>query len=518
MRSVNGISAEAMSPRAFLAEIGSALNAEAERRETFATELEHTVLNDALARHHWRRLGRCAADDGYDELESFVIDGHPYHPSYKSRIGFDPVDNVAFGPEFATPLRPLWVALHRDVARRTTAPGVDAEAFLRRDLGADAYTRFRSVLTGTGQRMEDYRLLPVHPWQWREQVVGALFPLLADGSLVPVGTAPDDYRAQQSLRTLANATRPERASLKLSLSIVNTSTARTLAPHTVANAPLVTGWLQHLAGADRYLTEELRTVLLGEVMGVAYDPGPAPAVASQPAGMLSAIWRESLHPYLEAGEAAAPFTALCHVDAAGEPFIGRWVKDQGVESWTRRLLEVAVPPVLHFLLAHGIALEAHAQNLILIHEDGRPRRLGLRDFHDGIRFSAAHLADPGARPALHPTPAAHFRVNRNSYLEAETAEEVRDFVHDAFFFVNLAELAMFLDDRFGLAERRFWSIARGVVEAYQRRFPSPDSRRARFDPLVPTVSVEQLTTRRLLPDTALRLHKVPNPLSEVTGA
>jgi 2-[(L-alanin-3-ylcarbamoyl)methyl]-3-(2-aminoethylcarbamoyl)-2-hydroxypropanoate synthase len=510
VRSVNGHSAEAMSPRAFLTEIGPALSADPERRERFAGELEHTVLNDVLARHHWRRLGRGAGGAGYDELESLVIDGHPYHPSYKSRIGFDPVDNVAFGPEFANLVRPLWVALHRDMARRTAAPGVDAEAFLRRDLGPEAYTGFRSVLAEAGHRPDQYRLLPVHPWQWREQVVGALFPLLSDGALVPVGTAPDDYRAQQSLRTLANATRPERASLKLSLSIVNTSTARTLAPHTVANAPLITGWLQHLAGSDPYLSGELRPVLLGEVLGVAYG--------GQPAGMLSAIWRESLHPYLEAGEGAAPFTALCHVDAGGEPFIARWVKDQGAEPWTRRLLEVSVLPVLHFLAAHGIALEAHAQNLILIHEDGRPRRLALRDFHDGIRFSAARLADPAARPALHSTPASHLRVNRNSYLEAETAEEVRDFVHDAFFFVNLAELAMFLEDRFGLAERRFWSIARGVVEAYQRRFPPARGHADGFDLLVPTVSVEQLTTRRLLPDTSLRVHEVPNPLAQVTSA
>ena len=512
LRAVDGDVAEATSLRAFLDEIAPALPAEPQRRERFATELEQTVRNDSQSRCHWRRQGRRAADAGFDELESLVIDGHPYHPSYKSRIGFDPADNAAFGPEFGRPVRPLWVALHRDLARRSSAPCVGAEAFLRRDLGHDTYTGFQSTLAGGGHRPDDYRLLPVHPWQWRTQPAGPLLSLLADRALVPVGLGPDDYRAQQSIRTLANVTRPERASLKLSLSIVNTSTARTLAPHTVVNAPLITGWLRRLLAADPYLAGELRPVLLGEVLGVAFDPGEASTGAGQPAGMLSAIWRESLHPYLEAGEAAAPFTALTHVDAGGEPFIARWVNDQGAEAWTRRLLEVTVPVVLHFLVGHGIALEAHAQNLILIHEDGHPRRLGLRDFHDGVRFSAAHLADPGARPGLAPTPASHFQVNRNSYLEAETAGEVRDFMHDAFFFVNLAELAMFLEDRFGLVERRFWSLARGVVEAYQRRFPSLDDRAAAFDVLAPMVSVEQLTTRRLLPDTSVRLHPVPNPL------
>ena len=176
-----------------------------------------------------------------------------------------------------------------------------------------------------------------------------------------------------------------------------------------------------------------------------------------------------------------------------------------------------MPPVLHFLVAHGIALEAHAHNLALTHERGRPRRLVLRDFHDGIRFSAAGLADPAARPALDPTPPEHRRVNRNSYLEAESDEEVRDFAHDCLFFVNLAELAMFLEDHFDLAEERFWSLARLVVEDHRRRFPDLAARAARFDVLAPEVSVEQLTTRRLLPDTEVRTQRVRNPLSAVGG-
>ena len=345
--------------------------------------------------------------------------------------------------------------------------------------------------------------LPVHPWQWERHGSTAWAALVAEGALVPLGPAADDYRAQQSIRSLANTSRPGEPTLKLALSIVNTSTARTLAPHTVTNAPLVTAWLQGIAAGDPYLAGELRPVLLGEILGVAHSPE------------LAAIWRESLHRHLAAGEEAAPFTALCHVDATGEPFIASWVKEQGVEPWARRLLEVAVAPVVHFLVAHGIALEAHAQNLILIHDGGRPRRLALRDFHDGIRFWPAGLADPARRPPLRATPPEHLRVNRNSYLEAATGDEVRDFVCDCLFFVNLAELAMFLEDRFDLAEERFWSLARRVVEDHRRRFPGLAARAGRFDVLAPEVLVEQLTTRRLLPDTEVRLQPVRNPLALV---
>jgi 2-[(L-alanin-3-ylcarbamoyl)methyl]-3-(2-aminoethylcarbamoyl)-2-hydroxypropanoate synthase len=480
LRSVNGeAAAEATSPRRFLDEIGPELPADPQRRRAFATELEQTIANDTQARRHWAEVGRPAAGASFDELESLVVDGHPYHPSYKSRLGFEADDNAEFGPEFARPIRPVWMALRRALVECSALGG------LRPELG------------------DGWVVLPVHPWQWRRHGSTTWAALSAEGALVVLGTGDDDYRAQQSIRSLANVSRPRKPTLKLALSIVNTSTARTLAPHAVANAPLITGWLQGIAARDPYLAGELRPVFLGEVLGVAHSPE------------LSAIWRESLHPYLRAAEEAAPFTALGHVDATGEPFIAGWVKEQGVEAWARRLLEVTVPPVLHLLVAHGIALEAHAQNLILIHEGGRPRRLALRDFHDGVRFSVAGLADPAARPALRPTPPEHLRVNRNSYLEAHSDEEVRDFLCDCFFFVNLAELAMFLEDIFGLAEERFWAFARRVIEDHRRRFPWLGERAARFDVLAPTVSVEQLTTRRLLPDTELRLQAVRNPLALV---
>jgi siderophore synthetase component len=54
-----------------------------------------------------------------------------------------------------------------------------------------------------------------------------------------------------------------------------------------------------------------------------------------------------------------------------------------------------------------------------------------------------------------------------------------------------------------------------VIETHRRRFPALADRAVRFDVLAPEVSVEQLTTRRLLPDTEVRLHRVRNPLALV---
>ena len=54
-------------------------------------------------------------------LEGLITDGHRYHPAYKSRIGFDLDDDLAYGPEFLPVLHPFWVAAHRSVAEVTTS-------------------------------------------------------------------------------------------------------------------------------------------------------------------------------------------------------------------------------------------------------------------------------------------------------------------------------------------------------------------------------------------------------------
>lgn len=131
----------------------------------------------------------------------------------------------------------------------------------------------------------------------------------------------------------------------------------------------------------------------------------------------------------------------------------------------------------------------------------------LKDFHDGVRFCRGLLADPDAAPALDVPPAHH--PNANSFLETDRPELVTDFLLDAFGFVNLGELALALAEHHGFAEARFWGIVAGRVRDHQRRFGLEATA---FDLFAPTLEVERLTTRRLLPDTELRLHTVANPL------
>ncbi|MGH3774633.1 MAG: IucA/IucC family protein [Pseudonocardiaceae bacterium] len=511
LRRASGGTAEADSTTRFLSEVRDGLRADPKRVPTFARELEATLVNDTLAQYVRAQRGDVLCGSGYDTLESAITDGHPYHPAYKSRIGFDPTDNLAWGPEFAHAIRPLWLAVHRDTATVSVSDELHEATFLREQLGRVSFEKFQHRIRRAAAVPSDYTFVAVHPWQWREHVSRAFAAQLRNRELIVLGEDLHAHVAQQSLRTLACRDVPERASVKLALSIVNTSTSRVLAPHTVGNAPLISDWLRGVVAGDGYLRDEQRLILLGEVMGVSVDPLPVSELVREDTyGVLACIWRESLHIHLQPDEQAVPFTGLTARELDGTPLVDPWVGALGVRRWVEELVAVSVLPLVHLLQCHGIALEAHAQNMVLVHSAGRPRRLAVKDFHDGVRFSRRHLADPGRCPELAGTPAHH--TNRNSFVETDDLDLVTDFLLDALLFINLGELAMLLADCYGFDEQEFWAVVRSAIQAYHRRFPELTDRFARFDVFKPTIAVEQLTTRRLLPDTELRLHAVSNPL------
>lgn len=476
----------------------------------FMAELERTLANDAQAQAYRAGLNAPGEDADYDELEAW-LDGHPYHPCYKSRIGFGLRENAAFGPEFSAELRPVWVAASRARSLLALSAEADYDSFLRRELGEETVRSFAAKLESQGLSLGDYLLLPVHPWQWEHVVLPGFHRQLADRELVLLGSGPDSYRAQQSVRSLANRSSKDKAYLKLALGIVNTSTRRTLAKHTVLNAPLVSDWLTALTRSDE-VARELDFALLSEFAGISYDYETLPLTMQASAyGSLGAIWRQSVHPHLRPRERAVPLSALC-LTAGDSSFIEPWLRRYGLEAWTRRVLEVTATPLIHMLYAHGIAMESHAQNLILIHRDGLPVRLALKDFHDGLRFSKSHLTHPELCPELNPEPARHRALNRHSYMQTDDLESVKDFLHSAFFFVFAADLCLFLNERHGLKEETFWELAADVIYDYQDRYPQHAANYARYDLFSETIRIEQLARRRLWKDAEVDPKAVPNPL------
>ncbi|HEX2289703.1 MAG TPA: IucA/IucC family protein, partial [Pseudonocardiaceae bacterium] len=201
-RLVSGREREAESLTRFLIETREQLGAEPERVVGFARELEETLLKDAVAQYVRVLRADVLAGAEYNALESMVMDGHLYHPAYKSRLGFDLEDHLAWGPEFTPLIHPLWLAARRSVATVTVSDRHTEGGLLRGQLG-QSYDEFHDRIRRAGGDPAKYTLLPVHPWQWREVIAHSHADALRDGDLIVLGEDPDAHWPQQSIRTLA---------------------------------------------------------------------------------------------------------------------------------------------------------------------------------------------------------------------------------------------------------------------------------------------------------------------------
>ncbi|MGK3629065.1 IucA/IucC family C-terminal-domain containing protein, partial [Acinetobacter sp. A11] len=222
-------------------------------------------------------------------------------------------------------------------------------------------------------------------------------------------------------------------------------------------------------------------------------------------GALACIWRESIYSYLKEGESATPVTGLMQLDTDQKPLIDEWIQEYGIEFWLEKLLTNAYLPIMHILWCHGLALESHAQNMVLIHKNGLPVKAALKDFHDGIRFSRHLLREPNLLPNLQDAPKEHAKINPNSFLETHSPNELRDFTQDALWFVNLAELAIFLNEHYDFDEIKFWTMLRTIINQHKEAHPEFAERYELFNFTDDTIDIEQLASRRFLPEIRLRV-------------
>ena len=481
-----------------LAALVDALPATPECRARLLAELRQTIeLCDWNARTLRLPERRGLA---FAPLDAALWEGHPYHPSFKARTGFSLDDHGRYGPEGGAPFRLEWLALRRD-AVALSLPDTDV-AFWRAELGAEADV-LADRLHRAGLSLETHALLPVHPWQLERLRAGPLQPWLAEGRAVPLGTAGARYRASQSLRTLHNLDDPHAASVKLALNLVSTSSLRTLDPRFVLTAPALSGWLAGLVAGDPLLRGRYRIDILREYAAILADrDGPLK-------GQLAAIWRES--PDLSPGEAALPFNALGVREADGTAFVAPWLARYGLADWLDRLIEVAVLPVWHLLVAHGVALEAHGQNMILVHRDGWPERVILRDFHESAEYVPDFVAEPSRVPDFGAIDPAHAGPVDDRFHAMRSPATLAELVTDSLFVFSLCEVTHLLACAHGLDEAAFWPRLGRRLRTHAAEHGLGD-RFARLQVDAPLLRVEGLLSRKLGCAEARCSRSVPNAL------
>ena len=490
----------------FLEEIFRVVNVERTKLDSFIHELEQTIFKDTIAQYERHNKVKYT-QKSYDDFESLLIDGHPYHPSYKARIGFQYRDNFQYGYEFMRPIKLIWIAAHKKYATVGYENEVIYDNILKGEIGEHKLEAYMERIHSAGCDPKQYVFIPVHPWQWENFIIPNYADHIQDKYIIYLGKSEDDYCAQQSMRTLRNVTNPKRPYVKLSLNILNTSTLRTLKPYSVASAPAISNWLSDVVSQDSYLRDGSRVILLKEFSSVTYDTNKKAAY-----GSLGCIWRESVHKYFDEQEDAVPFNGLYAKEKDGIPVIDAWLNKYGIENWLRLLIQKAIIPVIHLVVEHGIALESHGQNMILVHKEGLPVRIALKDFHEGLEFYRPFLKEMNKCPDFTKMHKTYANGKMNDFFEMDCIECLQEMVLDALFLFNVGELAFVLVDEYEWKEERFWMMVVEEIENHFRKYPHLKDRFESIQLYTPTFYAEQLTKRRLYMDVESLVHEVPNPL------
>ncbi|ORE92650.1 IucA/IucC family protein [Stappia sp. 22II-S9-Z10] len=468
---------------------------------TFAAELEATM---AAGR---RRPAGPRRHLDFAALESAIDEGHPYHPSFRALVGFSAEDHRRYG-QGAEPFRLRWLLARRDRLRLegdAARPG-----FLRYALGEAGWRLARRALAARGERIAAWGALPVHPFGW-PALARRYAEEIRRGDMIALDGG-DRYAPSQSIRTLLDVDRPAAPYVKLPLDVTNTSVRRALDPHTVLAAPALSAFLGRIVAADPVFAGRLPLAILSEHAGVVLDRD------DEGADLRGAIWRRSVETMLQPGERAVPFTALALLEDDGRPFVEPFVARHGLSAWIDRLIAVAVLPVWHLLVAHGIAVEAHAQNLVLVLRDGWPVRIILRDLHDSAEYVDDFLP-AGTHP---PDFAAIDRAFRDAPADLHywmsTVEELRWTLTDCLFVHNLTEVSALFAHAFGFPEAEFWRRVGAALRRHARDEGLAD-RLARLGHDRPKIVVERLVLRKLTPvadGAPLPRREVENPFHRST--
>lgn len=150
------------------------------------------------------------------------------------------------------------------------------------------------------------------------------------------------------------------------------------------------------------------------------------------------------------------------------------------------------------LVHHGVAFEAHAQNLILVHTEGWPEKIVLRDFHEDTEFVPDYLSKPELTPDFARVDPFFTNIPDDDGYRMASTDALRELFMDCVYVYNLTDLSFLIARFHGFPEERFWSLVRAQLDAYATSGVTDGSRIARIASTEPEIIVESLLTKKIM--------------------
>ncbi|PHA01886.1 IucA/IucC [Bacillus pseudomycoides] len=393
----------------------------------------------------------------FDELlyiESLVIEGHPLHPSTKTKLGLSKEEVKRYAPEFEQVV-PLYVLLvHKDV---TVVTGDSFEKPVLYENLPDLYETASQILVSRGEKIKDYYPFLVHPWQYEHVLTEEYGEDLEEGRIIPIPYQLSS-KATLSFRTMNLLELPYH--VKLPVRAQATSAVRTVSPEITVNGPILSTLFDKIYAKEKELSQSV--IVVRERVGATFTKNDDYHLGRN----LAFILRESPNVYRQEGEllwVGASLTANNPLKE-GEPIIVDMMRTyfetetigkKEVFHYVAHYTEKVMIPLLQFVLQYGIALEGHMQNSIIVTKGGEVQRIFVRDL-GGVRIHKKTLAK-----------VVDISEIKEAVVFTDDMNEVYNkFIHSVLqnhFGDVLFTLAHSIDD---VQEKELWRIVAAIVADY----------------------------------------------------
>ncbi|MEN3970725.1 IucA/IucC family protein [Acinetobacter sp. BWR-L5] len=435
-------------------------------------EMNNTWLAEAHLFDERRLSSEAALTASHHEIEG-MLRGHPWLIMSKGRMGFGYDDYLSAAPELSPTVKVLWLAVHRDLAEFRSTEEWQAGRLYQYELDAEELESFEQQLHERGCSCRDYFLIPVHAWQWHQWLVPTYANEIVDQRIIELGVGQDDYVPMQSIRTLCNISQPERHYVKLPVSIFNTAVYRGLPSKRNLAAPAVTAWLKQIQSQDSDLKQS-GVAFLGEVATLTIHQPCFDQIEGAPyqfKELFGCLWRESVDPVIGTGEQALSQAALLHRDINGQSILAVLIQASGLSPlhWLKRFAEVSVTPLLICLYKYGLAFSPHGENTMLIHANGVPQKMVLKDFIDDVNLVDEDFPELASLPI------------EGQILLRHPAHELSHFIFTGLFMVHYRYICnVFLQDYPEHSEVEFWQTISSVIDVFHQAHPELAERIEKF--------------------------------------
>ena len=357
-------------------------------------ELRSSRFYLAMNRLFWHRRA-ARGTHGPDEAaaldgEQWVLEGHPWHPMTRTRVGLSVAESLRHAPELCGVGLVRVLEVPADWAQATAGWNEAQRAWL----GAPSPGHIR---------------VPMHAAQLRRwtRMIGGL---PESCRLVRVH---HDGRSLLSLRTLQ--LEEHDLHVKLALDVLTTSATRTVSPMSTFNGPRISKALEGPFARDPCL-RPLRLIPDHQAISMSV-PGFEPLSRHSGAIVRARPGSDGKRLIVAAALGSTPpggaVTVLRSLLSRGDP-PASGDPMRLISALSDRLLR----PAAHVLVRYGVALETHLQNLLLEFSGADLQAVHVRDL-GGIRILRG-VRVPVEIPTLHP----------DSFIETTDFDELIDkFIH-----------------------------------------------------------------------------------------